>query len=37
MSSEARPRGPAPSNVDLAVEAIRDAIVAGRLRPGERV
>lgn len=37
MSSEARPRGPAPSNVDLALEAIRDAIVDGRLRPGERI
>src|SRR3954469_22558476 len=37
MSSEPRPRGPAPSNVDLAVAAIRDAIVAGRLRPGERI
>src|SRR3954447_2231049 len=37
MSSERRPRGPAPSNVDLALEAIRDAIVAGRLRPGERI
>ena len=37
MSSEARTRGPAPSNVDLALEAIRDAIVAGRLRPGERI
>jgi DNA-binding GntR family transcriptional regulator len=35
MSSRAR--GPAPSNVDLAVAAIRDAIVAGRLRPGERI
>jgi DNA-binding GntR family transcriptional regulator len=30
-------RGPAPSNVDLALEAIRDSIVAGRLRPGERI
>jgi DNA-binding GntR family transcriptional regulator len=30
-------RGPAPSNVDLALDAIREAIVAGRLRPGERV
>src|SRR3954452_15019019 len=30
-------RGPAPSNVDLALEAVRDAIVAGRLRPGERI
>jgi DNA-binding GntR family transcriptional regulator len=30
-------RGPAPSNVDLALEAIRAAIVAGRLRPGERI
>jgi DNA-binding GntR family transcriptional regulator len=37
MSSEPRPRGPAPSNVDLALEAVRDAIVAGRLRPGERI
>src|SRR4051794_20836666 len=34
MSSK---RGPAPSNVDLALEAIRAAIVAGRLRPGERI
>src|SRR3954452_1578344 len=30
-------RGPAPSNVDLALEAIRAALVAGRLRPGERI
>jgi len=30
-------RGPAPSNVDLAVEGIRDALVSGRLRPGERI
>src|ERR1700754_687587 len=30
-------RGPAPSNVDLALDAIRAAIVAGRLRPGERI
>src|SRR5690242_7162477 len=37
MSSEPRPRGPAPSNVDLALEAVREAIVAGRLRPGERI
>ena len=37
MSSEVRPRGPAPSNVDLAVEAVRDAIIGGRLRPGERI
>src|SRR5215207_1799785 len=36
MSSEPRPRGPAPSNVDLALEAVRDAIVDGRLRPLER-
>jgi DNA-binding GntR family transcriptional regulator len=35
MSSE--PRGPAPSNADLALEAVRDAIVDGRLRPGERI
>jgi DNA-binding GntR family transcriptional regulator len=37
MSSDARPRGPAPSNVELALDAVRDAIVAGRLRPGERI
>jgi len=37
MSSDPHPPGPAPSNVDLALEAIRDAIVAGRLRPGERI
>jgi DNA-binding GntR family transcriptional regulator len=37
MSSSGRPRGPAPSNVDLALEAVRDAIVDGRLRPGERI
>jgi DNA-binding GntR family transcriptional regulator len=37
MSSEPRPRGPGPSNVDLALEAVRAAIVAGRLRPGERI
>src|ERR1700742_1157638 len=37
MSSELRPRGPAPSNVDLALEAVRAAIVEGRLRPGERI
>jgi DNA-binding GntR family transcriptional regulator len=34
MSSK---RGPAPSNVDLALEAVRRAIVDGRLRPGERI
>src|SRR4051794_7939114 len=37
MSSEPRPRGPAPSNGDLALEAVRDAIVDGRLRPGVRI
>jgi len=37
MSSERGRRGPAPSNVDLALDAIRDAIVTGRLRPGERI
>jgi DNA-binding GntR family transcriptional regulator len=37
MSSELRRRGPAPSNVDLALDAIRDAIVSGRLRQGERI
>lgn len=29
--------GPAPSNVDVAVAALRDAIVKGRLKPGERI
>ena len=37
MSFERGRRGPAPSNVDLALDAIRDAIVTGRLRPGERI
>jgi DNA-binding GntR family transcriptional regulator len=37
MSSEIRARGPAPSNLDLALDAIRDAIVSGRLRPGARI
>jgi DNA-binding GntR family transcriptional regulator len=37
MSSDVRPRGPAPSNADLALEAIRAAIVSGRLRPGQRI
>jgi DNA-binding GntR family transcriptional regulator len=32
-----RSRGPAPSNVDVAVDALRDAILAGRLTPGERL
>jgi DNA-binding GntR family transcriptional regulator len=32
-----RRRGPAPSNVDVAAEALREAIVEGRLRPGERI
>jgi DNA-binding GntR family transcriptional regulator len=29
--------GPAPSNVDVAVAALRDAILKGRLKPGERI
>ena len=29
--------GPAPSNVDVAMAALRDAILKGRLRPGERI
>jgi DNA-binding GntR family transcriptional regulator len=37
MSSERRARGPAPSNVDLALDAVRAAIVDGRVRPGERI
>jgi DNA-binding GntR family transcriptional regulator len=37
MSSEVRTRGPAPSNVDLALVSIRAAIVDGRLRPGGRI
>jgi DNA-binding GntR family transcriptional regulator len=32
-----RGRGPAPSNVDVAVDALREAIVEGRLKPGERI
>ena len=30
-------RGPAPSNVDVAVDALRDAIVDGRVKPGQRL
>src|SRR3954466_7339830 len=30
-------RGPAPSNVDLALNAIREQIVEGRIRPGARI
>lgn len=30
-------RGPAPSNVDVAVDALREAIVSGRLQPGTRI
>jgi DNA-binding GntR family transcriptional regulator len=30
-------RGPAPSNVEIAAAALREAIVKGRLRPGERI
>lgn len=32
-----RVRGPAPSNVEVAAEALREAIVTGRLVPGERI
>lgn len=32
-----RSRGPAPSNVDLVAEALREAIITGRLQPGERI
>jgi DNA-binding GntR family transcriptional regulator len=32
-----RGRGPAPSNVDVAVDALRDAILDGRLKPGQRL
>ncbi len=32
-----RVRGPAPSNVELAADALREAIVSGRLVPGERI
>ena len=28
---------PAPSNVDVAADAVRDAIVRGRFKPGERI
>src|SRR3954467_7857091 len=34
MSSK---RGPAPSNGDLPLEAVRGPILAGGLRPGERI
>jgi DNA-binding GntR family transcriptional regulator len=32
-----RTRGPVPSNVDLAAQALREEIVSGRLAPGERI
>lgn len=32
-----RSRGPAPSNVELVADALREAIVNGRLPPGERI
>jgi DNA-binding GntR family transcriptional regulator len=32
-----RSHGPAPSNVDVAVEAIREAVIRGWLPPGERI
>ncbi len=39
MAAESRVRGgaPAPSNPVLVAEALRDALVKGRLRPGERI
>jgi DNA-binding GntR family transcriptional regulator len=37
MTVRLRSHGPAPSNVDLAAEALRDAIADGRIQPGERI
>src|SRR3954454_11054871 len=37
MTVRLRSHGPAPSNVDLAAEALRDAIGDGRIQPGERI
>jgi DNA-binding GntR family transcriptional regulator len=39
MSDEVpiRAGGPAPSNVDVVADALREAIVTGRLKPGERI
>lgn len=36
-SQPVRTSGPAPLNVELVADALRDAIVMGRLRPGERI
>jgi DNA-binding GntR family transcriptional regulator len=37
MTVRLRSHGPAPSNVDLAAEALREAIADGRIQPGERI
>ena len=37
MTVRLRSHGPAPSNVDLAAEALREAIAVGRIQPGERI
>jgi len=37
MTVRLRSHGPAPSNVDLAADALREAIADGRIQPGERI
>ncbi len=37
MTLRLRTHGPAPSNVELAAEALREAIADGRIEPGERI
>jgi DNA-binding GntR family transcriptional regulator len=37
MTVRLRSHGPAPSNVDVAAEALREAIAVGRIQPGERI
>jgi DNA-binding GntR family transcriptional regulator len=37
MTLRLRSHGPAPSNVDLAAETLREAIADGRIQPGERI
>jgi DNA-binding GntR family transcriptional regulator len=37
MTLRVRSHGPAPSNVDLAADALREAIADGTIKPGERI
>ena len=37
MTLRLRSHGPAPSNVDLAADALREAIADGTIKPGERI